>query len=563
MATIGNISKITIPVGQSNVTYWFADAWVREQIGLVGVGFTIAWDGDSVPVVANIPAGVTVRYNNTNYTGTLAANAAGSLQFYLVYSDSQIGDTDVYDEYVVIGTAGSKSWEKIGHTAYDFSQFKALAFKDAVNLQKGSGDTVLGSNAVLTARASNVTLKSGQTDTTNSVLGDGTTLAGVSSAVSFSGIEKAHALGDGAVLTASSSSIAWENDTPIKTSASVLGEHATFSTNMDEAVKYLKAEATGFGIVSAGSEATAVTGITPTTGTFVKDVTKSTSKLATTTISTVGGTDTASAVTKTAKKMGLVNVPHASSVGDADSWQFNYTQGTQTLAITGSNGGVPITLAASDDTVASGSLLASGVEGYATAGAEVIAAVGVSDKTVATKAATDTVVATGSLNVNDANGAEVVTDVTYAGNNQTGSALTALTATTTANGAVLTGVTAVNPTVSLSLEDTEATGRVGVLTNVSNATTTIASADAATAIKELNNAIAEGQSITITTTDTDDVITNLGTATAAAQTISKTADAVNAITALGNREAAAQAINISNVDSKTVAKYDDLSVSVS
>ena len=66
------ISKITLPSGNS---YDIKDTWAREQI-TNGVGFTIAWDGTSTPDITKIPAGVVVTYNQTEYTGTLAAENA-------------------------------------------------------------------------------------------------------------------------------------------------------------------------------------------------------------------------------------------------------------------------------------------------------------------------------------------------------------------------------------------------------------------------------------------------------------------------------------------------------
>ena len=54
-----DISKITLPSGN---TYDIKDATARQMIS-GGVSFIIAWDGNSLPVVANIPEGV-VAYGN-------------------------------------------------------------------------------------------------------------------------------------------------------------------------------------------------------------------------------------------------------------------------------------------------------------------------------------------------------------------------------------------------------------------------------------------------------------------------------------------------------------------
>ena len=109
---MADISKITLPSGN---TYDIKDATARQMIS-GGVSFIIAWDGTSTPVVADIPAGVVVTYNSTDYTGTKTADSAQAGAFYLVKSSTQAGTLDVYDEYVPVGTTGSKTWEKIGDT---------------------------------------------------------------------------------------------------------------------------------------------------------------------------------------------------------------------------------------------------------------------------------------------------------------------------------------------------------------------------------------------------------------------------------------------------------------
>jgi hypothetical protein len=83
------IDKITLPSGN---TYYIADREIRDVVDTLsqaiagGVKYIIAWDGSAAPVVANIPAGVVVTYNGTDYTGTLAANSAQAGTFYLVKS---------------------------------------------------------------------------------------------------------------------------------------------------------------------------------------------------------------------------------------------------------------------------------------------------------------------------------------------------------------------------------------------------------------------------------------------------------------------------------------------
>lgn len=147
---MADISKITLPSGN---TYDIKDAVARQAIA-GGMSKIIAWNGTSTPDVSTIPAGVTVTYNDTDYTGTLAATAADVTGFYFVYSSTQKGGSDVYDEYTVVTVGGTKSWEKIGDTALTLPDFGALAFKDnvtasssAVSFSGGSTDKCLGSDA--------------------------------------------------------------------------------------------------------------------------------------------------------------------------------------------------------------------------------------------------------------------------------------------------------------------------------------------------------------------------------------------------------------------------------
>ena len=149
---MADISKITLPSGN---TYDIKDAVAREMIS-GGVSFIIAWDGTSTPDVTKIPEGVVVKYNGTTYTGTLdpddATVQAGA--FYLVKSSTApSGQTlDIYDEYVPVGTTGSKSWEKIGDTQIDLSDVVT-----GVTLTKQT-DTVIGTDSTFTVTQPTITL---------------------------------------------------------------------------------------------------------------------------------------------------------------------------------------------------------------------------------------------------------------------------------------------------------------------------------------------------------------------------------------------------------------------
>ena len=173
------IEKITLPSGNS---YWIADREIRDVVDTLsqtiagGVSYNIGWDGSSTPVVGNIPAGVEVEYQDTTYTGTLAANNAAPGAFYLVKSSTQT-DMDVYDEYVPVGEAGSKTWELIGNTQADLSDLVT-----AVSLTKQT-DTVIGTDATFTITQPTVKLETGATAGTGVV----SVATGISSATASGG----------------------------------------------------------------------------------------------------------------------------------------------------------------------------------------------------------------------------------------------------------------------------------------------------------------------------------------------------------------------------------------
>lgn len=155
------IDRITLPSGN---TYYIADREIRDVVDTIsqaiagGVSFVIAWDGTSAPVVANIPAGVVVTYNGTDYTGTLSTASAQAGAFYLVKSATQAGGAlDKYDEYVPVGDTGSKVWEKIGDTQIDLTNVVT-----GVSLTKQT-DTVIGTDATFTITQPTVALSTGAT----------------------------------------------------------------------------------------------------------------------------------------------------------------------------------------------------------------------------------------------------------------------------------------------------------------------------------------------------------------------------------------------------------------
>lgn len=93
--------------------------------------YVTAWDGASTPVVANIPAGVTVTYNTTTYTGTLAASASTANKTYLVST----GTTDNYNRYVTQLNGSTYSWQNLGSTEIDLSDYATKAELSELDLK--------------------------------------------------------------------------------------------------------------------------------------------------------------------------------------------------------------------------------------------------------------------------------------------------------------------------------------------------------------------------------------------------------------------------------------------
>lgn len=368
-----NINRIQLPSGG---IYEIEDSVAREAIA-GGISFIVAWDGTSTPVVANIPAGVKVTYQETTYTGTLAVGNAQPGAFYLVKSSTQAGSTlDVYDEYVVVKPdleqASTWYWEKIGDTQIDLSNVVT-----GVSIEKDNTSVVTGVS---------ISVSGGTTD---EVYGTGTTFALTNGAVTFG--------------------------TPSK---------ETFITS-----------------VSAETNKNLVTtSIVPTDGTeSVSKVTKTASKLVTTSITPTDGTESVSKVTQTNSKLVTTSVPNVTSAGSADTWSFTMGTGdaAKTLIIGGGNGTAP-TLGTAI-TVATGSV-ASGASGAdvvtsVSIADKTVAKAAASAVTVATGSvasnASGTDIITG-VTIVDHNVAKVGTAVTVA---------TGATSTTGSGSAIVTGVT--------------------------------------------------------------------------------------------------------------------------
>lgn len=166
---MAEISKITLPSGN---TYDLKDSTAREMIS-GGVSFIVAWDGTGTPTASNIPKGVVAG----GVTGTLEAADAQTGAFYLIKSSSTPSSEtlDIYDEYVVIGSA-TKSWEKIGDTQLNLTDIvTGVSLTKQTDVVLGEATTFTGVNPTITVTPSTTYL--GATASGTAVGADGTAAA--------------------------------------------------------------------------------------------------------------------------------------------------------------------------------------------------------------------------------------------------------------------------------------------------------------------------------------------------------------------------------------------------
>ena len=419
-----DISKVRLP--GSNTDYDIKDAVARQMIS-GGVSFIIAWDGTSVPTVANIPEGVKVTYSGTTYTGTLAADSAEAGAFYLVKSASQPSSEtlDIYDEYVPAGTAGSKFWEKIGDT-----QLNLTDVVTGVTLSKQT-DTVIGTDATFTITQPTVTISSGSS-------------------------------GDVTVAT---------GGTTKYMAATASGAAVTPSTT------YIKGTASGTAVGADGTAA-AVTGYpNVSTDTFVKSVSAETNKnLVTTTVPNVTGNTSVSIPNVTGNTSVSASKISSNTSVTANKSTWSFTMGTgdasETLIIGGGNGSdVTATNTAYSDVTATNTTLGTNLTATNTT-------LGTA-KTVATGETSTT--GTGDAVVTGVTIGSSASAVTALGTPSTANALTGVKVTTqptialatdsssgTGKVQVATGISSVTqPTIALSAESSSDTGRVQYTQSVS------------------------------------------------------------------------------------------------
>ena len=373
---MADISKIVLPSGNE---YDIKDAVARQAIA-GGIGFMIVWTqtdwasstAPDAAKLATIPKDVTVHYNSgaSTATGTLVAGESTIGNFYLIYSTTQIGSKDMYNEYVTV-SSGGYFWEKIGDTEVDLT---GVVTDVSIN-STGHTDTVIGTDSTFTITQPTVGLETGATAGTGVI----SVATGITSVTDPS-------------VTLSEESA---------TATGRVGYVKSVSTTK------LSASASGGAVSASGDSVTALTGLgTPSTTSAASSVTPTTKKLATTTITGVSGS-TAITPVESRTSQTTADGTGTESTNNAD-WLKGLSVTGETLTIgaatldtqTTYSAGAPRaslnvpTAASSTTTVATGSTTTTG------SGADVVTDVSVGDTvTVVTgysSPTTDTVLGTAS-----------------------------------------------------------------------------------------------------------------------------------------------------------------------
>lgn len=275
---MADISKIKLPSGNE---YDIKDAVAREMIS-GGISFIIAWTATdyastSAPTAAKldtIPAGAEVAYNNgaNTATGTLEAGSTTKAKFYLIYSKTQAGNLDTYNEYVTVEDGSNFIWEKIGDTQIDLSN---VVTDVEIKSTDKSTTTVIGSGATLTNTQPTITLATDSTSGTGKVQ----VATGISSATATGGNVAWNSKDSVTVLTGvkvtAQPTVTLTANAATGTGRLKYVEDVTGGSTSPTKV-HLSATASGGAVSASGDNVTAVTGV-------------STSKLATTSITGVSG----------------------------------------------------------------------------------------------------------------------------------------------------------------------------------------------------------------------------------------------------------------------------------
>ena len=527
---MADISKIKLPSGNE---YDIKDAVARQMIS-GGVSFNIVWTqteyasstAPNAAKLATIPSGVVVYYNNgaNSTVGTLAASDETSGKFYLVYSKTQAGTLDAFDEYATVGEE-TKAWEKIGDTLMDLS-----GLVTNVELVK-STDVAIGSDATFTFTQPTITLA---TDT-SSATGRVQVATGASGTTKYIG------------ATASGGGAAWNS----KDSKTVLTGVEASTTNIKATAsgggaswnsKDSKTVVTGVQASTTGIKATASGGgaswNSKDTKTVVTSVTASTSNLATGSVTGVQAATTTASKAAAAASQVTANGSGTATTNNTD-WLKGVSVSSECLTFgaaamdtqattqfTFSDVVVPIKDAAST-TIATGQLVASGggasIATNVSIGSsvDVIGSNATLTNTQPTVALSSGASGTGTITVAydaSATGTAAVigTSATFTNTQPTvalaSGATTGTGVVTVAYDAAATGTAAVigtnatftntQPTIALAQNDSTATGRVEVVTDVS-ASTTYLKASAASGSVTWNNKDA----ITVLTSSTSISVT--------------------------------------------------------
>ena len=522
MADKKYISKVVLPSGAD--TYYIKDQEARELIS-GGITFNICWsqtdyESTTAPTTAKratIPNGVTVYYNNgaSTSTGTLTASSDTKATFYLIYSKTQAGNVDMYEEYVTVENGTNFFWEKIGDTQIDLSNVVTdVTYTTDSVIGSGTGHTVTqptitlatdttsgtGKVQVVTgitstsASGDNVTALTGLgTASTAKVIGSASTFTYTPPAIDLS--EKPSATSHTVTLVKGGSVEIDDTDSknvlsgvqvtaqPTVTLASGTTGDVTVATGIGGATtRYLSASASN-GSVSADSTdvVTVLTSLgTPATASAASSVTPTTNVLETNTVYGVQSSTTSvtgvQSTTTTASKATV-----ASSTDNSDFLK-NISVSNETLTF----GASSITFA--DVTVPIKNASAT---------------------TVPIKNTSATRYATGGLSTDDSHGGSVVTNVAV------GDTVTVVTGYTPSTDTVLgtdTGYTVTQPTISLTENSSTATGRIQYVKSQGSATTTKLSATASgTAVGANGTALVMGTGATFTFTPTNTYVETLAT----------------------------------------------------
>lgn len=291
------VSKIVLPSGNP---YYIKDGDARDAIDALeqqiagGMGFKIVWtqtdwSSSTAPTsakLATIPKDVTVHYKSgaSTATGTLVASASTFGNFYLTYSNTQLGSQDYYNEYATISESQTYKWEKIGDTRVDLT---GVVTDVAVTTPK-STTSVVGPSSTFTITQPTIKLSKDSdtpaasitiTEPTGDVTATGddvTALTGLgtpSTATALTGVKVTTQ--PTVELTANDSTATGRIKYVEKTGTTKTNIYVTTSHNNNDTVS-------------------AITGITPTTGSAASSVsvTPTTKKLATTSVTGVQSTTT-------------------------------------------------------------------------------------------------------------------------------------------------------------------------------------------------------------------------------------------------------------------------------